>query len=268
VIPLKDNIPSRTTPYVNYAMVIICCLVFLLQANDPDGRLTLMFGMIPQRISQPDKPVVIVDHEVVETPFGMMEQTARTEIPAPPIPAVLTGLTCIFLHGSLMHLLGNMWFLLIFGDNVEDRLGHFGYVLFYLGCGLAASAAHYFTNQASPIPTIGASGAVAGVMGAYLWLYPHANVYSLVPILFLIQTMIIPAPVFLGLWFLIQLLQGTFAVGSTEAAGVAWWAHVGGFAAGFLVAWILGKSGHTTPKVVVVRPGTDRSFRRMQTPWD
>jgi membrane associated rhomboid family serine protease len=268
VIPLRDNVPSRTTPVVNYCLMILCGLVFLMQANDADGLLTLHFGMIPQRISQPEKPVVIEQHRIVRTPFGMQEVTARTEVPPSPIPAWMTALTCVFLHGSVMHLLGNMWFLYIFGDNVEDRLGHWGYLIFYLACGVAASVSHYAFEVNSPIPTIGASGAVAGVMGAYLFLYPHANVVTLVPIIFLLQLMVIPAPIFLGLWFLIQLLQGTFSIGATEATGVAWWAHIGGFAIGFVFAWMLGKVGKTQPGVVVVRPGTDRRFGQIRTPWD
>jgi membrane associated rhomboid family serine protease len=167
-----------------------------------------------------------------------------------------------------MHLLGNMWFLYIFGDNVEDRLGHWGYLIFYVGCGIAASFAHYAFEVNSDIPTLGASGAIAGVMGAYLVLYPHANVMALVPLLFILQMMVIPAPIFLGLWFVIQLFQGTFSIGATEAAGVAWWAHIGGFVAGFIIAWLLNKSGQTQPRVVVVRPGTDRRFDQIRFPWD
>jgi membrane associated rhomboid family serine protease len=268
VIPLRDNIPSRTTPVVNYALMAICGIVFLLQAVDPDGRLTLQFGMIPQRISQPGRPVVIERSQVVQTRFGSQEMTSRVEVPPPPFPAWLTALSCVFLHGSLMHLLGNMWFLYIFGDNVEDRLGHAGYLLLYLGWGVLASTAHYFTHPESTIPTIGASGAVAGVMGAYLLLYPHANVVSLVPFFYLLQVMTIPAPVFLGLWFVMQLVQGSFSIGATEAAGVAWWAHIGGFVAGIASAWLVGQTGQTRPRVEVIRPGTDRRFRRIQTPWD
>lgn len=268
MIPLRDNIPARTTPFVNYWLMAICGLIFLLQSADTDGRLTLQFGMIPLRISEPDKPVIVESHEKLQTPFGWQEVVAHTEVPASPIPVWLTPFTCIFLHGSLMHLLGNMWFLYIFGDNVEDRLGHSGYLLFYVGCGLAASLAHYFFESHSPLPTIGASGAIAGVMGAYLFLYPHANVVALVPIIFLLQMMVIPAPIFLGLWFLMQLWQGSFSFGATEATGVAWWAHIGGFAAGFLIAWLLGKSGRTQPRVVVVRPGTDRRFDQIRFPWD
>lgn len=268
MIPLRDNIPSRSTPVVNYCMMVICILVFLVQTADPDGHLTMMFGMIPQRVSHPDKPVIIEHYEVLETPFGFQEVKARTEVPPSPVPGWLTIFTCIFLHGSFTHLLGNMWFLYIFGDNVEDRLGHRGYLLFYVGCGVAASLAHFIFESESPLPTIGASGAIAGVMGAYLLLYPHANVVSLVPIVFLLQMMTIPAPIFLGLWFVMQLLQGTFAIGATEATGVAWWAHIGGFAVGFAIAWLLGKMGQTSPRVVVVRPGTTRRFGQMRYPWE
>ncbi len=268
MIPLRDNIPSRSAPIVNYGLMLTCGLVFLLQSADANGLLTLQYGMIPQRISHPEKPVVIEEHKIIETPFGMHEVTAHTKVPPSPIPAWLTAVTCVFLHGSFMHLAGNMWFLYIFGDNVEDRLGHWGYLLFYVGCGVAASMAHYFFESSSAIPTVGASGAIAGVMGAYLVLYPHANVVSLVPIVFFLQIMVIPAPIFLGIWFLIQLFQGTFSIGATEAAGVAWWAHIGGFAVGFLVAWILGMSGQTRPQVVVVRPGTDRRFGQIRYPWE
>jgi membrane associated rhomboid family serine protease len=268
MIPLRDNIPSRKVPVVNYAVILACIAVFVVQAGDRDGRLTFLYGMIPARISQPDRPVVIEHRELVQTVFGVREVEFRSEIPQPPMPVWLTVLSCIFLHGSLMHLAGNLWFLWIFGDNVEDRLGHLGYLLFYLGSGILASLSHYWMYPASVVPTIGASGAVAGVMGAYLYLYPRANVVSLVPILMFLQVLVIPAPVFLGLWFLLQLWQGTFAMGAGEAAGVAWWAHIGGFAVGFAVAWLLGASGQTHPRVTVLRPATDRRFRRLQTPWD
>ena len=268
MIPLRDNIPARTTPVVNYALMIVCVLVFLMQSVDTDGTFTLRYSMIPQRISKPDQPVVVEDHRIVKTPFGVHEVNVHHEVPPLALPAWTTAITCIFLHGSFMHLLGNMWFLYIFGDNVEDRLGHWGYLIFYLGCGIAASFAHYLFEVNSDIPTLGASGAIAGVMGAYLLLYPHANVMALVPLLFILQMMVIPAPVFLGLWFVMQLLQGTFSVGATEAAGVAWWAHIGGFVAGFAVAWLLNKIGQTQPRVIVVRPGTDRRFNQIRFPWD
>src|SRR5690606_5683097 len=127
--------------------------------------------------------------------------------------------------GGWLHLLGNMWFLYIFGDNVEDRLGHVGYLLFYLGAGVIASGVHLVTNSSSMIPTVGASGAIAGVMGGYFVLYPHSRVLTLVPIFIFIHIMVIPAPVFLGIWFLLQFFQGTFSLGAVQAGGVAWWAH-------------------------------------------
>jgi hypothetical protein len=151
-----------------------------------------------------------------------------------------------------------MWFLHIFGDNVEDRLGHFGYLAFYLGCGVAASAAHLMLNASSTMPTIGASGAIAGVMGAYLYLYPRANVVALVPIFFFLQVLVVPAPLFLVVWFALQFFEGTFAITSQSTGGVAWWAHIGGFAAGFVVAWLLGLAHQLRPPVEAVRPNTQR----------
>jgi membrane associated rhomboid family serine protease len=148
-----------------------------------------------------------------------------------------------------MHFLGNAWVLFIFGDNVEDRMGHACYLIFYLACGILASAAHLFVNPSSTTPTIGASGAIAGVMGAYMLLYPHALVVSLVPIFFFIQIMTLPAPLYLGIWFLLQFFQGTLAITSTQAGGVAWWAHIGGFAVGFVVVAILRAIGETRPPV-------------------
>jgi len=116
MIPLRDNIPSRTTPVVNYLLIVVCIAVFVLQSGDSDGRLTFLYGMIPARISHPERPVVIEQRELVQTVFGVRELAVRSEIPRPPMPAWLTALTCIFLHGSLLHLAGNLWFLWVFGD--------------------------------------------------------------------------------------------------------------------------------------------------------
>jgi len=136
------------------------------------------------------------------------------------------------MHGGFFHILGNMWFLYIFGDNVEDRLGHFRYLAFYLLCGLASGISHLVLNWTSQIPTIGASGAIAGVMGAYFILYPKAKVLTLVPIFFFIQFVEIPAFLFLGFWILFQFLSA--ATSSAQAGGIAWWAHVGGFIFGII----------------------------------
>ena len=149
----------------------------------------------------------------------------------------------MFLHAGWFHLIGNMWFLWIFGDNVEDRLGHFRFLVFYLICGALASLAHILFNLNSVIPSVGASGAVAGVLGAYLVTYPFARVLTLIPLFFLWPVVELPAILVLGFWFLVQLLNGTapVAVASETAGGVAWWAHIGGFLAGIVLLLILAK---------------------------
>jgi membrane associated rhomboid family serine protease len=156
-----------------------------------------------------------------------------------------------------MHFLGNMWFLFIFGNNVEDRYGHVGYLLFYLGGGVAASLVHLATNADSPIPTIGASGAIAAVMGAYFVSYPRAMVVALVPLLVFYQVMVLPAALFLGVWFLLQFFQGALAIGSGASEGVAWWAHIGGFAVGAAVTGLLSVLHVLREKVQTIRPRTD-----------
>ena len=165
-----------------------------------------------------------------------------------------------------MHFLGNMWFLHIFGDNVEDRLGHIGFTLFYLASGILASVAHLVTNPNSTVPTIGASGAIAGVMGAYSVLYPKSQVQSIVPLFGIIQFMTVPAPLFLGIWFVMQLFQGAAAITTQATTGVAWWAHIGGFVVGMGVAALLRAVGETSPPVERRRNPTDRipfrAFRR------
>jgi membrane associated rhomboid family serine protease len=150
----------------------------------------------------------------------------------------ITLLSSMFMHGGWMHIIGNMWSLWIFGDNVEDRMGRGGFLLFYLLSGLAAGAVHIVTNPGSTVPTVGASGAIAGVMGAYLLLFPHSSVVTMVPVFFFLQVIEVPAILFLGFWFLSQLFSGTLAlaVAGTQAGGVAWWAHIGGFVVGFLWA--------------------------------
>jgi membrane associated rhomboid family serine protease len=143
-------------------------------------------------------------------------------------------LTSMFLHGSWLHLLGNMWFLWIFGNNIEDSMGHLRFVVFYLLCGLAAAMAQVMANPSSTIPMVGASGAISGVMGAYLLLYPRVRVFAIVPIGFFITSMALPAWVMLGYWFLIQIVSGFVSIGQQEG-GVAFWAHAGGFVAGIVL---------------------------------
>jgi membrane associated rhomboid family serine protease len=155
-----------------------------------------------------------------------------------PFSAVaLPFLTSMFLHGGWLHLIGNMWYLWIFGDNIEDRIGHFSYLIFYLLCGLGAGIAHTTLNYDSTAPSIGASGAIAGVLGAYLVSYPFARVLTLVPIFVFLQVIEIPALIVLGFWFLVQFLYGATALASAtgNSGGVAWWAHVGGFIVGMIL---------------------------------
>ncbi len=220
MIPIRDTIPHRRTPYVTYAIIALNAVVFLYELGlGPTAlqRFFMHYGIVPARYADPR----IARH------FGLLEQVAPF-------------FTSMFLHGGFMHILGNMWMLWIFGDNVEDWFGHAGYAVFYVFCGVASGLLHLMFNWGSPIPTVGASGAIAGVMGAYFLLYPRARVLTLVPIFFFLTFMELPAYFFLGLWFLLQFLSGTMAVAAGMAGGIAWWAHVGGFLAGAGVVFVLG----------------------------
>lgn len=238
---------------VNYALLALTTAIFALQllAGEDGGGLVEGYAMYPARVFKPEGRIVVPQEVLVETPLGRQRLKLELEVPLATIPPWLTLLTCIFLHGGWLHFLGNMWILYIFGDNVEDRFGHLGYLIFYLLGGVAASLTHLFTNSDSPVPTLGASGAIAGVMGAYLRLYPRARVHTLIPVLFFYHLVDLPAPIFLGVWFLLQLFQGTLAIGSTQGGGVAWWAHIGGFAAGFVVASFLAGRRVSRPRVEV-----------------
>jgi len=211
MIPIRDTIQSRNYPIVRNVLIGVNVLVYfwgLFQRSDLQ-RIFVLYGLVPVRYSDPD----IAIH------FSYLEQ-------------VFPFFSSMFLHGGFLHLLGNMWFLYIFGDNVEDRLGPFRFLVFYVLSGVAATLIHLVTNWHSQLPTIGASGAVAGVMGAYFLLYPTARVLTMIPLFFIPFFFEIPAFFFLGYWALIQLLYGTLSHGM--AAGVAWWAHVGGFVFGMI----------------------------------
>lgn len=244
MIPLRDSIKTIRTPFVNYLMIGICAVVFFAQLRTPADAPSLVekYGMIPARISHPDEPVEIpVREEQVMTPHGMKRVIHTRQAVPSAVPPVWTLLTCIFLHGGWMHFVGNMWFLYIFGDNVEDRYGHLGYLILYLTCGIGASLAHYLSAPDSTLPTLGASGAIAGIMGAYFISYPRAQVVTLLPLFIIWQVIVVPAPLFLGIWFLIQAFQGTMSASSAESAGVAWWAHIGGFVVGLAATYVLSK---------------------------
>ena len=201
MIPLRDVIPSRTTPVVTIALIATNTIAWVAELAIPPERL-------PAYVSV----------------FGVVPAAFRW-------PAVFTSM---FLHGSWIHFLGNMLYLWIFGDNVEDRLGHGRFLAFYLLCGVVAAIAQVAIHPDSTVPMVGASGAIAGVMGAYFVLYPRSRVLTLVPLLFFYELMEVPAVFFLGVWFLMQFISGVGAVAFTtaDAPGVAFVAHIGGFAAG------------------------------------
>jgi rhomboid family protein len=211
MIPLRDTIPSQSLPLMTLALIVTNVLVFLYELRlGPDLERTLLVrGFVP----------AVYFHVSHVQPWNL---------PARFVPM----LTSMFLHGGWMHLIGNMWTLWIFGDNVEDRLGKGRYLLYYVVCGFVAAYVHYLTGPRSGIPVVGASGAIAGVMGGYFVLFPRAQIVTLLPIFFFIQIVTLPAVVFLAFWFFAQLLNGMVATAASFGGGVAWWAHVGGFIAG------------------------------------
>lgn len=211
MIPIRDNIPSVNVPVVNYLIIAANCAVFIFEMLYPGNLNELMFqyGLVPAKFSMPD----FAAH------FTFGEQA-------------FSLVSFMFMHGSFLHLIGNMWFLYIFGDNVEDRLGSVRYLIFYFFCGWASGLFHIVTNFHSEMPTIGASGAVAGVMGAYLISFSKSRIITLVPILFIPWFVEIPSPFFLGFWVFFQFLSA--AVTDSSTSGVAWWAHIGGFGAGIV----------------------------------
>lgn len=257
MIPLRDNIPPHSFPFVNYVIIAICTLAFLAQVSEDGqgGSIVEQYGMVPMRLTRPDVAAVMTIQEAVQTPMGIVVREREHVLAESALPPWMTLITCMFLHGGIMHFLGNMWFLHIFGDNVEDRFGHVGYAVMYLGTGIVAGLSHLVTNLVSPIPTIGASGAIAGVMGAYLVLYPHSRVQAFMPPIF---SFVLPAPVFLGIWFVMQTLNGISAMGASASTGVAWWAHIGGFVAGVIAAFVIRKTAIGRPEVTERRAFASR----------
>ncbi len=215
MIPIRDDVPTRSTPVVTIALIVANVLVFLfeLSAQGPDGSglgaLVARLGVVP----------------------------AELLAPAAPPREWLTPFTSMFLHAGLLHLGGNMLYLWIFGNNVEDLLGRGRFLFFYVFCGLVAVAAHVASAPHSTLPVIGASGAVSGVLGAYALVYPNARVRAIVPLGFVLQTFHVPAWVFLVIWFALQVVSG--AMQGRGDGDVAWWAHVGGFIAGAALVKLL-----------------------------
>ncbi len=208
MIPLRDDIPTRRFPVVTVSLIVVNTVIFLVEAmlGPAANQLIVTLGIIPVRFT--------------------------THQPG----AWITLFTAMYLHGGWMHLIGNMLYLWIFGNNVEDNMGRVRFFIFYTLSGLASGLAEIITAPTSPIPGIGASGAIAGVLGAYLLLYPHAKVRTLVPLPYIYTTIDLPASLVLGSWFVMQLFNGVVALSVVvRTGGIAWWAHIGGFVAGMLL---------------------------------
>jgi membrane associated rhomboid family serine protease len=215
MLPLRDVIPSRTTPYITITIIVLNGLAWLYEVSMPRQQLDVFLQV-----------------------FGV--------VPAAFAPATL--FTSMFLHGSWSHIIGNMWYLWIFGDNVEDRLGHGRFVIFYLLCGIVAAFGQIVINPDSTLPTIGASGAIAGVMGAYFVLYPQSRVLTLIPLIIFWEIVELPAILLLGFWFLMQLFSaGAIAATASTGGGVAFMAHVAGFVMGVVGVFVFRKRQRPDP---------------------
>ncbi len=222
MIPIRDRNPSGTFPLVTISIIIINVLVFLFELSL--GRkldsFLFQYGVIPLK--------VIYSSDIPASTF------VNTYFPF---------LSYMFLHGGFIHLIGNMWYLWIFGDNIEDTLGRFKFIVFYLLCGIGSAIVHVYFNSRSGIPCIGASGAIAGVLGAYMVTFPRARVLVIIPLFIMWEMIELPAVVVLGFWFLIQFFTGTASISSIKGGGgIAWWAHVGGFVLGIILIKIFPKS--------------------------
>jgi len=210
MFPYKDDNPTKSFPSVTIGIIVLNIVVFILQVlSSGDGqRIVFAYGAIP--------------HNIVS-----LESTQ-------PIHPFLTIFTSMFMHGGLFHIFGNMLYLWIFGNNIEDRIGHFRFIIFYLFCGIIAAFSHTLAAADSNVPMIGASGAVSGVLGAYLLLFPYARVHTVIFLGFFVQTVQIPALIVIGFWAIIQIVNGLITQGLLNQGGVAWFAHVGGFIAGLV----------------------------------
>jgi membrane associated rhomboid family serine protease len=218
MIPLKDETPRRSTPVVTLLLIAANVAVFFYQISlSPGARDALIetYGLVPARIQYRLAGIHGVSYGHA---FGPL-------------------FTCMFLHGGWLHIIGNMWFLWIFGANVEDRFGPLKFLVVYLLCGIGSGISQVAFSWGSPIPSIGASGAISGILGAYLLFFPGSRILTLVPLFIIWFTVRIPAFIFILLWFAVQFLSGLGSLGATgTGGGVAWWAHVGGFVLGLLIA--------------------------------
>lgn len=219
MIPIRDENPTHKVPIVTYLLILLNILVFIFQTTlvGNSESFIYQFAFIPARLTT-----------------------------GPSLGNITKIFSSMFMHAGLAHIIGNMLYLWIFGDNVEDRLGSFRYLLFYISGGLVATLAHVLTNPNSAVPTVGASGAIAAVLGAYFVLFPQQKVLTLIPLGFFLRMTMLPAGLVLGAWFIFQLFQGVASLGGPDVGGIAFWAHIGGFLTGVFVGTILpkGKDSH------------------------
>jgi len=222
MIPLRDDNPAQRVPVVTRVLIGLNLLAWFIELSHGDGLTEFLreWGVVPGRL------------------FASL-----SDITSAPVE-LLTVFTSLFLHGGWLHLIGNMWYLWIFGDNIEDRLGHGRFLVFYLASGFVAALVHSALMPGSAIPTVGASGAIAGVLGAYALAFPKARVLTLIPIVFFFQIVAIPALLLLGIWFVLQFIAGTLAFGG-GSGGVAWWAHIAGFVFGFIAMGMFSRRQRT-----------------------
>ena len=244
MIPFRDDIPAERTPLVTYALIALNVSVLWAMSQMPDRQLEdfiYRHGFVPARIAQisSGKPLEIqVENEIDDPNLGPRIVVRQLVLQPDPGQILFSLFASMFMHGWLMHLVGNLWFLWLFGDNVEDRLGHFPFLLFYLLGGLAAALCHYLNGPTSQTPVVGASGAIAAVLGAYLVTWPHARIKTLV--IFVIITVIdVPAVIFLGGWFILQLFSALRPQELGMEQSIAWWAHIGGFVAGAILMLLM-----------------------------
>jgi membrane associated rhomboid family serine protease len=264
MFPLRDSIGTNRFPIVTLALIVACTLVFLFEISRPASTLPDYYSGVPHHVSGFDRFTAEWGFIPCEL-LGRCAHPGRQELPTadgdhdgvyvrvPQHAGVIGLFAAIFMHGGWLHIVGNMLFLWIFGNNVEDRMGRVRYLLFYLVCGLLAGLAQLVTSTHSGVPNIGASGAIAGVLGAYLVLYPRARVLTALTLLVFFAVVELPAVLLLGAWFVLQLLDGSAGLvqSGSDGSGTAYFAHVGGFAAGLLLVWPLvrGRPRRVAPPV-------------------
>jgi membrane associated rhomboid family serine protease len=241
MIPLRDTIRSKSYPVVNITIIVINILLFIVELSQGSelNRFIYTYGLVPARYTSP----------TISSQFTFSQQ-------------MFSLLSFMFIHGGFFHLIGNLWSLFIFGDNVEDRLGPIKYFLFYMLCGVSSGLFHLAVNWNSSIPTIGASGAIAGVMGAYMILYPKSKILTLIPVFLFFPIVEIPAVFFLGLWFVFQFLSAASMAGNQ---GIAWWAHISGFIFGIIFLKLLLLSGKASSRGVLKNIVRRNRSARIQT---